>query len=319
MVLQVCASVMIRSLFESIKDHRFSKFHFLIDKGVGKTYAVRLATENDPGPTKLISLRGSELLANHATSEAALELQKTFQMAAQMTHDEANLIVIIFLDECDALLGVGSVAAMLAIILDKVSDSSSHLQAGGMDSWGRVLVVAATNRVDSIPSMLRRSGRLDQEIPMSPPNATERATILTKLIRDYQSDNEAVPDVGYIQQLADLTVGYVPADLTALVRKAMLLAIQTRDVLDFVHFEQAMEEVGASALRDAALSAPPKITWDDISGDPGGAKVRLPHMLGPKCWSKIKVIAHKYHHFCSRLHFVKLLSGQGQSARHISL
>jgi hypothetical protein len=34
-----------------------------------------------------------------------------------------------------------------------------------------------------------------------------------------------------------------------------------------------MSDVGASALRDASLSAPPKITWNDIAGDPGGAKV----------------------------------------------
>mmetsp|Transcript_14807 Transcript_14807/g.25092 ORF Transcript_14807/g.25092 Transcript_14807/m.25092 type:complete len:309 (-) Transcript_14807:1025-1951(-) len=36
-----------------------------------------------------------------------------------------------------------------------------------------------------------------------------------------------------------------------------------------------MSEVGASALRDAALSAPPKTTWDDIAGDAGGAKTAL--------------------------------------------
>jgi SpoVK/Ycf46/Vps4 family AAA+-type ATPase len=90
-------------------------------------------------------------------------------------------------------------------------------------------------------------------------------------------------------EIAQECVGYVPADLAALIRKAELL--HSRDTIEgskvlnseqnqqqstfLGYVRQAMSLVGASALRDAAIKTPPKITWDDIAGDPGGAKTTL--------------------------------------------
>ena len=84
-------------------------------------------------------------------------------------------------------------------------------------------------------------------------------------------------------RIAELCVGYVPADLAALFRRAKYLAMQKesnkenkllQDAIALDYLEVAMNDVGASALRDASLSAPPKTTWDDIAGDPGSSKVR---------------------------------------------
>ena len=241
--------------------------------GVGKTHSIRLALE-DPtirSYTKLVSVRGSDLLQK---SNAAQALEWEFQKAAAATtttnSQQKQPVVLIFLDECDALVSVESVAAMLASLLDRTTSE-----------WNRLLVVGATNRIDSVPTFLRRSGRFDREIPVSPPDAEMRATILTVLLNHPHQDLmvvEPMMDHTMIRHIANLCVGYVPADLTALVRQATLLAIQQRGdstmttIVDCL--EQAMGDVGASALRDASLSAPPKITWTDIAGDPGGAKVR---------------------------------------------
>jgi len=242
--------------------------------GVGKTYSVRRTLELCTLPVHLVSVRGSELLQDRGNSSQALE--KEFQKAAKMKEKT----VILFLDECDALVSLESAAASLSTILDRVSNE-----------WTNLIFVGATNRIDSLPGFLRRSGRIDIEIPLSPPNAKERAKILNSLLLQQQqqqreeeeSTNPNGPSLtaaimDKVDEIAELCVGYVPADLNALIRKATLLAKEdhgsdTSFVVNFI--ERAMVEVGPSALRDALVAAPPKITWDNIAGDPGGAKTAL--------------------------------------------
>ena len=261
--------------------------------GVGKTFAVRRALETcsdcNESSRSLISLRGSELLATHP-SDASRALLRTFRHAAERAIED-NSATVLFLDECDALLSVDTLAAILATLLDRMS-SVLDRKVDTVLGWDRLVVVAATNRVDSIPVFLRRSGRFDQELPMAPPTAIERASILQSLLQEQQkpstttdskleelttvSSHPAVANVDedQLRNLSEVCVGYVPADLVALVRRASVLAVQERkSSIDFESLQRAMVDVGASALRDASLSAPPMITWNDIAGDPGGAKV----------------------------------------------
>ena len=233
--------------------------------GVGKTYSVKRVLELSSSPVHLVSLRGSEVLQNQANASQGLEQE--FRKAAKLKENP----VIIFLDECDALVSVENVAATLATLLDNLSNE-----------WTNLLFVGATNRIDSIPGYLRRSGRLDKEIPLSPPNAKERAMILKSLLEQQQEflghQEVALSRVftSVVDHVADLCVGYVPADLNALVRKATLLAKEEGPYSAVVNcIEGAMSDVAPSALRDALLTAPPKITWEDIAGDPGGAKTAL--------------------------------------------
>lgn len=302
----------------------------------------------------LISIRGSELLASAKggqTPMAARELERHFRLAASLCRSNRSesdnnngrdgrdfqpdaKATVIFLDECDALVASSIVAAMLALLLDKMEgsvDATAYRRTGDEsdgnreydDGWSNVVLVAATNRIDAIPAFLRRPGRLEKEIVVSPPNADERFDLLKSLIgssRESSIDRlrnceeganfemeselfmtEALDDVG-IQSVADACVGYVAADLSALVRKAAMLSIERRfhnstapnTIISLQHRRQqqrnnqshstfittqdlfaAMNEVGASSLRDANLSAPPKTTWDDIAGDVGGAKRAL--------------------------------------------
>ena len=311
--------------------------------GCGKTYAVRMAVQQisrKDGPIRLLSLRGSELLSGKdgIPSQASQALARQFRDAASFAttarsqkllerqrgtggrndnYNSANTpVVVVFLDECDALLSVEPIAAMFATILDKVSSpvSSSKVVTSSPSGWNRIVVVAATNRVDSIPIALRRAGRLDREIPMTPPKPTERAKILESLLRDLSSTRQDSPvesninknknrddDSGILcgvrkeelAHVADMCVGYVPADLVALIRRSALYAVQDglspSDITSEL-IERAMKDVGASALRDASLSAPPKITWDDIAGDPGGAKVGISSCLNCSSPSAIMVL-----------------------------
>lgn len=240
--------------------------------GVGKTYSVRLAMEASEvdGPTRLLSLQGSGLLstASHP-AEAAKKLQRHFRDMARFCRRD-NHVGIVFLDECEALLSSDLVAAMFACLLDKVSSSFSHV------GWQRLVVVAATNCIDAMPSWLRRPGRLDREIALAPPDASARLQIIKNRLQNSNSPSSDNTDDAELIAIAEATVGYVPADLAALVRRAALLATQEKAQQITPEFlKRAMQNVGASALRDAALSAPPSTTWDDIAGDAGGAKTAL--------------------------------------------
>lgn len=288
-----------------------------------------------------MSLRGSELLASTSSvgghyAAAARELEKQFRLAAAFcenkmvnkidttgsqtlnetstsTKENETKAVVIFLDECDALVSSLVVAAMLAMLLDL-------MERGGPDStgWEKLLVVAATNRVDAIPSFLRR--RLEKEVVVSPPNAEERLSLLKGMLQNtIQKENNDDCDDGDIdtadlaleindeelQGLAETCVGYVAADLSALVRRAAILSTErvfhntqfgdginltTLPSILISDLFNATNDVGASCLRDASISAPPKTTWEDIAGDVGGAKLALRQAIE---WPRIRKDAFK--------------------------
>ena len=214
--------------------------------GVGKTFSVKQAYAAVGGNLKVV--QGSELLGRGHGAEAAKALKDLFHDCA--TTDGMSWIL---LDECEALLSSDIVAAMLANLLD-------HLDCS------RIILIAATNRIDAVPACVRR--RMDREIALEPPNANARLSILNELL-----EGEEVLD---LQDVATACVGYVPADLTALVRRVRLHAIEhSGGHPSFEHFQVAMTQVPASALRDASLSAPPTTSWEDIAGDAGGAKTAL--------------------------------------------
>ena len=267
--------------------------------GVGKTYQVKTAVDvsNSRAETesiKLISLRGSELLSiglNEA--EAAIQLKYIFENAFKFAQKDQNYISLIFMDECDALLSSDIIGATLGSLLDQLSSiAMTHPEHSGRK---RIIVMAATNRIDTIPGYLRRPGRFDREICVPPPSAQVRYKILRSILSEVgifitgeeeenQQENNTFLLINDLVNIADLTVGYVAADLSSLVRRALMLSISTKqnekpNLISFEHLIQAMQDVGASALRDSSASAPPATTWDDIAGDAGGAKVSA-HNLG---------------------------------------
>ena len=287
-------------------------FLFSGPPGVGKTYAVQQAISianswlvpttkmknhtHNTWPIQLISIRGSELLAS-AGGHAARELEQTFRRGAQLCDMSPTKAVVIFLDECDALISSSmAVAAMLAMLLDTMDDVSKN------NGWARLLVVAATNRIDAIPSFLRRPGRFEKEVVVNPPDAEERYLLLKQMLNGkFEKDNGKEDE---LESFANMCVGYVAADLAAVVRKASLICMDRwllchhdetsiefdtpsmtiQDLIDATNY------IGASCLRDASLSAPPKTTWEEIAGDVGGAKQALQQAIE---WPRTRKVAFK--------------------------
>ena len=148
----------------------------------------------------------------------------------------------------------------------------------GLESRGKVIVIGATNIPNSIDPALRRPGRFDREISISIPDKKGRLEIL-------HIHTRGIPlsiDVD-MEKLAEITHGFVGADLEALAREAAMTAL--RKILPQIDFEMAeipynllmslevtmdnfldaMKEVEPSAIREVFVEVP-DVKWEDVGG-----------------------------------------------------
>ena len=249
--------------------------------GTGKTLIARaVANETDAYFTHI---SGPEIMGKfYGESEA--RLRSIFEDA------QAHAPAIIFIDEIDAIApkreDMGGekqverrVVAQLLSLLD------------GLESRGQVIVIGATNIPNTIDPALRRPGRFDREISIPIPDKNGRLEILQIHTRGMPLAEDAHPvGPGYIgtngvnlEKLAEITHGFVGADLEALAREAAMSAL--RKILPKIDFEmadipyetlmklevtmdnflEAMKEVEPSAIREFFVEVP-DVKWEDVGG-----------------------------------------------------
>lgn len=186
---------------------------------------------------------------------------------------EDNAPSIIFIDEIDAIAPkreevMGEVERRVVAQLLSLMD--------GMESRGNVIVIAATNRVNSLDGALRRPGRFDREIEIGIPDKEGRKEILQIHTRGMPFSSDV--DLDYF---AGITYGFVGADLTALVKESAMKALRRylpeinlqdeqipegvleKMVVQHKDFEDALKEVQPSALREVAVEIP-DVKWADV-------------------------------------------------------
>lgn len=234
--------------------------------GCGKTLLARaVAHESQAG---FIYVSGPEIIQKfYGESEA--RLRKIFDDARRRAP------CIIFFDEIDSLAPKrerveGEVEKRVVAQLLSLMD--------GLKSRGDVIVMAATNRPDSIDPALRRPGRFDREIVIGVPSAQARREILEIHAR-------GMPLAGDVDlaALAATTHGFTGADLGALCSEAAMAALrrQVPDVgrgaasiapevlmameVGMADFAAAIGEVEPSGLREVAVEVP-NVGWDDVGG-----------------------------------------------------
>ncbi|KAJ1674250.1 AAA+-type ATPase [Spiromyces aspiralis] len=133
----------------------------------------------------------------------------------------------------------------------------------------RVVVLAATNRPNSLDEALRRPGRFDREIEIGIPDPRGRRSILDAILR-------GIPNTlseSDVHEVAMRTHGYVGADLSALCREAGLLAIKRHSkagkqatlAISIEDLEQAVGLIKPSTMREVMLEVP-NVRWQDIGG-----------------------------------------------------
>lgn len=236
--------------------------------GTGKTVIARaVANETDAWFTHI---SGPEIIGKFY-GESEERLRKIFEEA----QDRAPSII--FIDEIDAIApkreDMGGekqverrVVAQLLALMD------------GLKSRGQLIVIGATNIPNSLDPALRRPGRFDREISIPTPDRNGRLEIL----RIHTRGMPLAKDVD-LRKIADLSHGFVGADLEALAKEAAMSCV--RDILPYVNFQEqeipyervASLEVGMKHFMNALLETEPSATrevfvevpdvsWQDIGG-----------------------------------------------------
>lgn len=234
--------------------------------GTGKTLIAR-AVANETGAFFYL-INGPEIMSKLA-GESESNLRKAFEEA------EKNSPAIIFIDELDAIAPKrekthGEVERRIVSQLLTLMD--------GLKQRSHVIVMAATNRPNSIDAALRRFGRFDREVDIGIPDATGRLEVL----RIHTKNMKLADDVD-LEQVAAETHGHVGADIAALCSEAALQ--QIREKMDLIDLEEdqidaevlnslavtmenfrfAMGKSTPSALRETVVEVP-NVTWEDIGG-----------------------------------------------------
>ncbi|XP_040204456.1 ATPase family AAA domain-containing protein 2B isoform X1 [Rana temporaria] len=185
--------------------------------GTGKTLVARaLANECSQGDRKVsfFMRKGADCLSKWV-GESERQLRLLFDQAYVMRPS------IIFFDEIDGLAPVrssrqdqihSSIVSTLLALMD------------GLDNRGEIIVIGATNRLDSIDPALRRPGRFDREFLFSLPDQKARKHILQIHTRDWNPKLSKA----FLEELAEKCVGYCGADIKALCTEAALIALRRR-------------------------------------------------------------------------------------------
>jgi len=234
--------------------------------GTGKTLIAR-AVANETGSFFFL-INGPEIMSKLA-GESESNLRKAFEEA------EKNSPAIIFMDEIDAIAPKrekthGEVERRIVSQLLTLMD--------GLKQRSHVIIMAATNRPNSIDPALRRFGRFDREVDIGIPDAIGRLEILRIHTKNMKLDEDVD-----LEAIAAETHGYVGSDVASLCSESALQQIREKmdlidleeeaidaEVLDSLavtmdNFRFAMGATNPSALRETIVEVP-NITWQDIGG-----------------------------------------------------
>jgi transitional endoplasmic reticulum ATPase len=234
--------------------------------GCGKTLIARaIAHETE---ANFYAVSGPEII-HKFYGESEAHLRKIFEEATRKGPS------IIFLDEIDAIAPrrenvVGEVEKRVVAQLLALMD--------GLAQRKQLIVIAATNLPNLLDPALRRPGRFDREIAIPIPDRYGREEILSVHSRGMPLAEDVA--MGHV---AEITHGFVGADLEALCREAAMLCLRRiMPDIDFamarIPYEQlakleirmedfmdALREVEPSATREVFVEVP-NVRWQDVGG-----------------------------------------------------
>ena len=208
--------------------------------GTGKTLIARAVAGEAKVPFFAIS--GSEFVQMFVGMGAA-KVRDLFNQAA------AKAPCIIFIDEIDAI-GKSRDAAMGN---DEREQTLNQLltEMDGFDATKGVVILAATNRPESLDKALLRPGRFDRRIQMELPDLEGRKAILKVHLRDIRHGDIDLDIVGRA------TAGSSGADLANIVNEAALRAVKLgKKEVDTTDLEESVETVIAGEQKKSAVIAP---------------------------------------------------------------
>ena len=234
--------------------------------GTGKTLLAKAVANETNANFHLIG--GPEIMSKFY-GESEERLREIFKAAQE------NAPSIVFIDEIDSIAPkreevTGEVEKRVVSQLLSLMD--------GLESRGKVVVIGATNRPNALDPAIRRPGRFDREIEIGIPDRKGRAEILRVHTRGMPQKSDVD-----IQKMADVTHGFVGADLEALAKEAAMRSLRRvlpeidleaesipAETLNKIEvgmndFQQALTEVEPSALREVLVEVP-DVKWSSVGG-----------------------------------------------------
>ncbi|MCL4109477.1 UNVERIFIED_CONTAM: hypothetical protein GTU68_024374 [Idotea baltica] len=198
--------------------------------GTGKTLLAK-AVAGEAG-VPFYGLSGSDFVEMFVGVGAA-RVRDMFQQAA------ARSPSIIFIDELDALGKVRGSGMPGGHDEREQTLNALLVEMDGFSSDQSVIVMAATNRPETLDPALMRPGRFDRNVLVDRPDIKGREDILKVHIKKVKCD-ESVD----LARIAKLTPGFVGADIANLVNEAALLAARRdRKSVSMAEFEEGFERV----------------------------------------------------------------------------
>jgi transitional endoplasmic reticulum ATPase len=238
--------------------------------GTGKTLIAK-AVANEAG-ANFYSIQGPEIMSKYY-GQSEERLREKFDEA------QKNAPSVLFIDELDSIAPrreevTGEVERRVVAQLLTLMD--------GLTGRGQVIVIAATNREEAIDPALRRGGRFDREIEIGVPDRIGRKEIMQIHSRGMPIEGNEEDRENLLTELANVTHGFVGADLAALAREAAMRTLRRylpdidlekpipSEILEKMRvtpgdFKEALKEVEPSAMREVLVEIP-HTTWDDVGG-----------------------------------------------------
>ena len=200
--------------------------------GTGKTLLAK-AIAGEAG-VPFFGLSGSDFVEMFVGVGAA-RVRDMFQQATNRAP------CIIFIDELDAL-GKSRGGAVAGGHDEREQTLNALLvEMDGFDSDTSVIVIAATNRPETLDPALLRPGRFDRHVLVDRPDVAGREDILKVHVKNVKLDSEIA-----LKEVASITPGFVGADLANLVNEAALLAARGgKNSVGINEFNEAVERVTA--------------------------------------------------------------------------
>jgi len=204
--------------------------------GCGKTLLAKAAATESGA--NFIAVKGPEVLSKWV-GESEKAIREIFRRARRAAP------ALIFFDEIDAIAGARG--RDTSGVIDRIVNQLLT-EMDGIEPLRGVVVIGATNRPDLLDPALLRPGRFDRIIYVPPPDVRARYEILKIHTRKIP----LAEDVDLLE-LAKMTEGYSGADLEALVREAVMLALR-EDIkprpIPYSYFKKAMEYVKPSLTHE---------------------------------------------------------------------
>ena len=208
--------------------------------GTGKTLlAQAVARESN---ANFISVKGPEIFSKWL-GESEKAIRETFKKARQVVP------CVIFFDEIDSVASMSGMDSTDGHTSERVLNQLLT-EMDGLEIHKDVVVIAATNRPNLLDPAIIRPGRFDRLVYLGTPDRRGRL----KIFKIHTKNTPLSKDVD-LENLADITEGYVGADIESVCREAVLIALRENfgiEMIEMRHFSEALKKVKPTITENIA-------------------------------------------------------------------